>query len=93
MAADPVEDMVLVLNGERYVPTGITVIFVGVAGKDTVIKQTIKAPTMINHDFGAITITAVVQQAARDVFLNEFSLNSLNVATRVGGPREESIGT
>ena len=45
---------------------------------------------MINHDFGAITITAVVQQAARDVFLNEFSLN---VATRVGGPREESIGT
>ena len=92
MAADPAEDMVLVLNGERYVPTGITVIFVGVAGKDTV-KQTIKAPTMINHDFGAITITAVVQQAARDVFLNEFSLNSLNVATRVGGPREESIGT
>ena len=60
MAADPAEDMVLVLNGERYVPTGITVIFVGVAGKDTV-KQTIKAPTMINHDFGAITITAVVQ--------------------------------
>ena len=26
MAADPAEDMVLVLNGERYVPTGITVI-------------------------------------------------------------------
>ena len=66
------EDNVFVLDGVKYMPAGVHVIFSGIDGKGDA-KQSKQASSIDTTRAAAVTVKEIVQQAARKVFFNEIT--------------------